>query len=383
MNEEHQRIEFLDHLRGVAIAMVFCLHVFGETFASDSPQWGRWFVDIVHNGISYFLLFPFTYGWVGVAIFFVLSGFCIHLSYERDQTRDFHRFFFRRFFRIYPPYCIAVVLFTFVITPYPAPATTRDLVTHVLLINNLDEASFFSLNPSFWTIAVEVQLYALYPLLVLMAQRFGWASSLWLAGSVALAIKAYSVLQGYFEGTMLPLPSWLWHSPLRYWFAWTLGAKLADDFLQGRRSVLSRCPMWVWPSLTILSGILKPLAPFTWEFAALATGTVIAHLLVRPLSQTFLSHFVVRHMRTVGLASYSMYLVHQPILSWLRRQAFPAVFGSDMHPFMIVLLCMGAWLPILSLAWLLYRFIEIPSISLGKQFLRHRQAGRSVVPGLG
>jgi peptidoglycan/LPS O-acetylase OafA/YrhL len=50
-------------------------------------------------------------GWVGVPIFFTVSGFCIHLSYQRSRENGFKRFFTRRFFRIYPPYLLAVLFF--------------------------------------------------------------------------------------------------------------------------------------------------------------------------------------------------------------------------------------------------------------------------------
>ena len=375
MNREPQRIDFLDHLRGVAIALVFGFHALEESFGRVTHQWGQWFVDFVdiaHHSRSYLALFPVTYGGLGVTIFFVISGFCIHLSYERDHTKSFRAFFVRRFFRIYPPYCVAIVLFSFVITPYQVTTTSRDLITHVFLIHNLDVVSFFSINPSFWTIASEVQLYALYPILVLVARRFGWGTALWLAGTVALSIKTYDTLQIQLGDMLIPVPHWLWHSPFRYWFVWTLGAKLADDFLHGRASTLSRVPVWVWPLLTILSGILKPLQPFTWEFAALATERVIAHLLPRPLSQDFLAHPLIKHLQTAGIASYSMYLFHQPVLSWLHRHAFPSSLTGDIHPLLIFLFCIGAWMPILFLAGLLYRFIEIPSTNLGKQFLRWR-----------
>jgi peptidoglycan/LPS O-acetylase OafA/YrhL len=381
MNGKPQRIDFLDHLRGVAIALVFGIHAFGES-GGQMPHWGQWFVDIIHNGRSYLALFPFTYGWLGVAIFFVISGFCIHLSYEQQHTKDFRTFFVRRFFRIYPPYFVAIVLFSFVITPYQVTTTLWDLITHVFLFNNLDKTSFHTINSSFWTIGVEVQLYALYPFLVLVARRFGWGTALWLAATVTFSIKTYDFIQVRLEDTLIPVPIWIWHGPFRYWFSWTLGAKLADDFLQRRTSMLSRVPVWVWPLLTILSGILKPLEPFAWEFTALATGRVIAHLLARPLSQNFLAHPVIRHFQTAGIASYSMYLLHQPVLSWLHRYVFPSSLTGDIHPFLIFLLCIAAWVPILSLAGFLYRFIEIPSINLGKRFLRQRQLGPSTFPEL-
>ena len=137
--------------------------------------------------------------------------------------------------------------------------------------------------------------------------------------------------------------------------------------------------MWIWPLLMILGGVIKPLSPFNFEYAALATERVIAHLLTHPLSQNFLAYPIIKHFRVAGIVSYSIYLLHDPFLYWLRK-ALPSSLTNDIHPFFIFLLCMGAWIPILSLAWLFYRFIEIPSINLGKQFLRQRQSASFTFP---
>jgi peptidoglycan/LPS O-acetylase OafA/YrhL len=54
-----------------------------------------------------------TYGHMGVAMFFVVSGFCIHLSHARSNSRSWVEFSRRRFFRIYPPYLLSLLVFYF------------------------------------------------------------------------------------------------------------------------------------------------------------------------------------------------------------------------------------------------------------------------------
>ena len=103
-----RRIDFLDPIRGIAILLVFVFHSLGTAFGRDELPWGPWFRDFNVPG-SFLLLLPATFGWVGVAIFFVVSGFCIHLSYSR--LPQWSLFLQRRFFRIYPPYLVALLFF--------------------------------------------------------------------------------------------------------------------------------------------------------------------------------------------------------------------------------------------------------------------------------
>ena len=95
---------FLDVLRGVAILWVFLAHSVGMSYGGTLPQWGPGWTRNFGEARLPAVLFPLTYGFAGVAIFFVISGFCIHLSFLRGRPGDWQGFFVRRFFRIYPPY---------------------------------------------------------------------------------------------------------------------------------------------------------------------------------------------------------------------------------------------------------------------------------------
>jgi peptidoglycan/LPS O-acetylase OafA/YrhL len=94
-------IDFLDPMRGFAILCVFAFHSLSAAFGRDTLPWGAWFRDFTVPR-SFLLLVPATFGWIGVPIFFVISGFCIHLSFSRQP--QWPLFFWRRFFRIYPTY---------------------------------------------------------------------------------------------------------------------------------------------------------------------------------------------------------------------------------------------------------------------------------------
>src|SRR5215469_5366122 len=108
MNKPGAHIGFLDHFRGIAILSVFLFHSLFATFHLSNLPWNGWFPDVASSK-TLLLLLPVTMGWAGVAIFFVISGFCIHYSFHQ-HGRNWRTFFLRRFFRICPPYFFAVLL---------------------------------------------------------------------------------------------------------------------------------------------------------------------------------------------------------------------------------------------------------------------------------
>src|SRR5882762_2762678 len=111
METSREHLVFLDHIRGVAILSVFLYHTLDVSFGADHFLFKGWWRSSDSNGSLPILLYPLTLGWLGVAIFFVVSGFCIHLSHRRSSKQKISAFFTKRFFRIYPPYLIALLVF--------------------------------------------------------------------------------------------------------------------------------------------------------------------------------------------------------------------------------------------------------------------------------
>jgi peptidoglycan/LPS O-acetylase OafA/YrhL len=378
--EEH--ITFLDHVRGAAILLVILYHSvfvsFWHSHQAVQLNWNGWLRD-PHGSNSLLAVLPATLGWTGVAIFFVVSGFCIHLSHERSRLKSFKVFFLRRFFRIYPPYLLAMLACAAV---YPLAhadfrGLTGQVVSHILLLYNFDEVYHSGINASLWSIAVEVQLYALYPLLLGLASRVGWYRALWVTALVEMGIRILKV------GVLIYSPSvdpefkfywWYTDSPFAFWFSWSIGAALAEAHLKGRPLPFKNVPLLLYPALFLICYWVRPLYPFCFTLAALSTVCVIASLLNRPglrIPSNGWPGFSLTQLRWTGIVSYSAYLYHGPILSQIPAVAAVIFRTHDLPPLFLFGLCLLSCPFVFGLAYLSYRYIELPSIALGKRIVQN------------
>lgn len=363
-------VTFLDHFRGLAILLVFSFHALCAAFGTCTLPWDGWFrnFDVSRSLLAFF---PLTYGWVGVPIFFVISGFCIHLSYARSTPLSFQAFFIRRFFRIYPPYLIALILFSTVIRTSNQSIEPSNWLSHALLLHNLSQEFYYAINSSFWSIAVEAQLYLIYPLLVLMAKRWGWTTALIITGLIEGILRAYGTYQGLLAdapaGQLLLAPMWLHQGPLKYWFSWSIGAWIAQRYLDGAPPTWSPRRFAVWLGLLLLAGVFRPLVATTWVWTALATLEGIAYFLSHPPSTQLLASPLIRWLGKIGVISYSLYLLHQPLLGLLHKVFVSTGIIEHLHPILFFGICLAAGAPIAGLAYTMYRLVELPWIARGKQ----------------
>ena len=361
-NDAPQRVGFLDHFRGLAILAVFLLHAFNLSIGDDAGVPREFTPGFLLRQIP-FLLRGFCEA--GVPIFFVVSGFCIHLSYQQ-QGRKWGGFFVRRFFRIYPPYFFAVLLFALIypLTRFDITRGWRQLAWHLLLLHNLKSGASEGINPSFWSIGVEVQLYLLYPLLLALIARLGWRQTLSGLALLELGMRAACIVRpGLFDAC------WFSGSPSFFWFSWSLGAALADAHLHGRPLPLIKFSPVLWIVLATGSFYVRPLEPLVFPFFAVLTTIIFGRILTGAVPRIHVPRFCRDHLRLTGVCSYSIYLLHQPLMA-----AIPEIlhywFSGTLDPLLVYLTCGLSWLVIMPLGWLWYRLGEKPSIACGKRIIR-------------
>lgn len=293
--KSHGRIDFLDGLRGVAILAVAGYHAFA-----------RW--PDLYPYRDAFASFPlFRFGWIGVYLFFLISGFVITMTLERGA--GFGEYLFRRWLRLFPAMLIATALiyataFAFPERPYGLPAL-RDILPGLTFIDphwwayGLDPAQR-DLEGAFWSLYVEVKFYVLFGVLF-----FALSERAALIG-LALVAVAGSRLLGYL-GDQSVAAEYIHQAGLglggRY-FGWFLLGALA------RRAFVERsCRAWA------LVALASPLAIGWFKgpnlvpvFAALALFFVA---LASPLAQRPLRG---RALLFFGFISYPLYLIHENML---------------------------------------------------------------------
>lgn len=307
----------IDALRGLAILMVFLLHWYGYAFGTDHLRWKGLVLDFASGStLSFYLFYPLSFGWLGVPLFFVISGFCIHASALNAGQLRLSTFFGRRFWRIYPPYLAALFLAVILTGGNVSNQEGRaQLWSHLLLIHNFSPAWIFALNGVFWSIAVEVQLYVLYPLLWKLRARWGIAGALkftLLASIVSRIIAAVFLTKWDTD-----LSGAVWTFPTMLWFDWTLGAFLAERYLGGHRAFWpSRSLRRIVLGLVVVSTFFKPTAIFAFSLASLFFALVCESYLLREKRPNWLERYAV----PVGLCSYSFYLIHYPLIPPIAEQ---------------------------------------------------------------
>jgi peptidoglycan/LPS O-acetylase OafA/YrhL len=275
-------------------------------------------------------------GYIGVPMFFVLSGFILSYNYAPDDDRkrvDKRGFWVARFARIYPVYLFGLVI--------AVPFFLKDLsklgaldLTHVSLIGGTattltqawSPATACKWNCPGWTLSVEAFFYALFPfllapLLLLPVRRLvAVAAGTWLVALlgpsyVALGLPAHGALDFYVSTTPLArLPEFVIGMALGLVFlrtithpeevprgAVTAGAGAATVVLAGLIVASSRIP-----EILLRTSLATPL--FAAIIFALAVNT---GRLQRSMSWPVLV--------LLGEASYALYIIHVPILSYLNH----------------------------------------------------------------
>jgi peptidoglycan/LPS O-acetylase OafA/YrhL len=186
-------IPAIEGLRGVAVLWVMLFHYvvlrdgkFDDTFVALLGSWTP--LDVFARN-----------GYLGVDLFFLITGFLLTLPWFRHADAglpapDWRSFYARRARRILPAYYVQVVLLFFVVLPlfYPriwiqsTPFVVGNLGAHFTFLHYMTPltSSSMTLNGALWTLAIEFQYYLLLPLVAPLFVRWPWRS---LAAAAAIA----------------------------------------------------------------------------------------------------------------------------------------------------------------------------------------------------
>lgn len=365
------RLRFVDGLRGLAALYILLHHA-----ALLVPPG-----ELSDLGVA--ARFVLRHGHSSVAVFIVLSGFCLMLPVARDGRRrlpdGLWMYLGRRARRILPPYYATLALCGILIVLAPGlgrpsrsmwdrslPASGDGIIAaHVFLVHNLSPRWIDKIEPPLWSIATEWQIYLVFPALLGLRRRAGMGTVVAAGFALGFAVAAGSV--------------WLGNPALRQLCPWYLGlfalGMAAAEASLGAET--SGTALWsgstrlivVLATLLVAATTLTTLGPHRDLIADSVVGALTAVVLVRwsrisiaaavPARPPGLRLLESRGPVALGSFSYSLYLTHFPLLaladSTLRQ------WGSTADRRLTVL-TLGVAPLCLLFAYLFYRVFERPRL---------------------
>ncbi len=369
------RLQSIDALRGIAALGVVMYHAVMQTTNSVPGNFLQWPI----KGLQ----FVSSFGYIGVFLFFVISGFCIHLQWARKrangetETIQFGPFWRRRIRRLYPPYLIAFALFMLMAAFSTGIDVTHffvyDVVMHLLMLHNLDPHTCYSINGVFWTLAIEEQLYLAYFLLLFLRKRLGWGSTLLICAAARIGWFMLGHTIWVWTGVGIPVPE----SAASHWLTWALGA-IAVEASFGLIKLPKWCRnLWLGGAAIVLASATSMILPSTqkdtlphnlawllmhplWGLGFFIVVNRVVQLeqlswerLKQPRLLARIATQLAGAAAFVGVFSYSLYLTHELVIMeswWFISARLPPVLNA-------LLIVVPATI---AFAWVFYRFCEKP-----------------------
>jgi peptidoglycan/LPS O-acetylase OafA/YrhL len=348
MGQDRSRLAVLDGLRLCAALAVVAYHLTGYE-PGVRRSWG------VPAGEAFPGLSAVTsYGWLGVELFFLISGFVICMS---CWGRDLGAFFRSRVTRLYPAYWVAVLLTFTVVALFSTqyqPVPWTDLLVNLTMLQMPLGAQ--AVDGVYWTLWVEACFYLLFAVVVwrgLNRRRVTAFCFIWLAVAVLATPAKQPLVNGIVQPRFAPyfiagIALYLIHrfgSDLKLWGLIAVCFAMSADqaaalALQVGRTDLHR-PLSPVPAVLAV-------AAFYAVMSAVATGR--------------LSWVRWRRLTTAGLLTYPLYLVHEfngwVLIHALQRWQLPRYVTLVIA---VVVVVTGAWL--------LHRLVERPLAGLLRRHL--------------
>jgi len=355
------RFAMIDGLRGIAALAVFLYHCNEGHHLTNlmavAPAWLGW---TLHQGH------------LGIAIFFVLSGFVIAHSL-RGHAVTFPlvgRFLLRRSVRLDPPYWFAIALTIgmaaisvhFVQGKEALSISAGQLVAHVFYLQEV--LGYPEIGPIFWTLCQEVQFYLIYALLLAVTrndptQNLQGRTTAWglaVAALISLLWPLGIVAWEPWRGSFLPL-----------WHCFLLGAGVYWTWQYPRMAAY----YFAYVAILVLSAAVRI------DEVTLASALTALALWYAGTTGGIARWLNWRWLQFLGSISYSLYLTHNPVSGALFRIGYGLTGRSALtEAFWWVMVILGCVLFSAGMWWL----IERPSLALAKRIKLEAKKPVSAAP---
>jgi len=357
------RLVELDVLRAAAMGLVLVNHLYMVPFPASGPAWARCLFEAGVRG-----------GWVGVDLFFVLSGYLVSgllfAEYRARGTLSVKRFYARRAWKITPAYYAMFVVTVAGVTLAHGPLPPTDLLSEALFVQNYRPGVWLHT----WSLAVEEHFYLALPLVLLACVRCRPGAADPFAGVLPLAVVA--VVAACLALRLAHAEAWpdaasarmgRTHFRIDGLFVGVLVGYLAHFHAERFTRHTRR---WRWP--LIAGGVVALVPPFVLGGDACVAVTTYgltlnslgsAAILVGAVQVRLPSNPVVAATAALGRCSYAIYLWHIPWVLLALPQLERAVGPLDFAPRVAVSVAGSVGLGVL-----MTKLIEVPVLRLRERW---------------
>ena len=337
---EARAIPTLDGMRGIAVLLVLMFH-FAWTFPGDDPATAVTFIDKIAVRIHAFM----WSGWIGVDLFFVLSGYLITRGLVAPSKRAtgsrLKMFWMRRVLRIFPLYYAFIIVGTIVALALEGTSAWVPGPSYWVYMQNYSLAfddEVLRWTAHFWSLAIEEQFYFVWPIVAILVSRRR------LVITILVLIPAVVLLRGFliFKGAQIPALQSIFHGTEGIAkFVYRATFTRADGLLSGafvavtQREVSHpvsvawrrlRFPIWVSTALALSGLYVLANGLNDYDRRIMAVGYVLLAVFFASSISMCADGVIGERMRrflswkplvACGKVSYGMYIFHWVLVIWL------------------------------------------------------------------
>jgi peptidoglycan/LPS O-acetylase OafA/YrhL len=368
-SEVSTKLEFIEGMRALAALYVVIGHFCSMVDAKFLESGKSIATPLLRN-----LMAPFWHGHLAVAAFIVLSGYSLQYGlFQRGDGRVYGlgKFFKRRAMRILPSY-YACLVFSYFVCQYVTipnganlpfrnyvPITNDSLWAHILMVHNWSPDWMYKINGVLWSIGLEAQLYLLFPFLILLMQKGSpllllltvTIPTIFVVNYVPGAGKTYSWFAILFVFGMMA-------AHFSYRPSLTIGPKAKTGIFLSVVGALVTIAIVTYNLNQGKTAASTPILISSDIAFGLSTATFLYAATVAPGS--FIERFFsMKWLVKIGIFSYSLYLLHHPILQIFYVNKPNVFIGSEMTMVYLLVFALPA---ILIGSWLFSLIFERPFV---------------------
>ncbi|MET9698340.1 acyltransferase [Streptomyces sp. NPDC006529] len=354
------RLYVLDGLRLIAALSVVAFHWTGVNIHPE--VWGQRAQTVMPTAHRFG-----AYGWMGVQLFFLISGFVICMSCWGRSPRDY---FTSRVVRLYPAYWVGIVITTLVVNfastvrAARRPMSLSDVLTNLTMLER--PLGVTEADGVYWTLWIELRFYLLFAVVAVMGltyRRVLAFCGIW----TILAVITPGTGSKLMDTVFMPQDAPYFIAGVAMYLIYRFGV---NPMLLG---VVAFSWLFAQNRLHITVGSYEYEVHHTLSWPVMAVISGASFLVMLAVSMGALNWIRWKWLTVAGALTYPVYLLHQE-LGWAMIR-----WGRDhgIAPYPLLAMCLAV---ILSLAWLVHRYAERPLSAWLKRLLDGARGPQGALP---